>query len=245
MTKEGVPQRLSEISTVWTQLREAHVGGDIAVKAQQLILQRYGQAVYRYLLSALRDPHAAEDLTQEFGLGLVRGDFHKVQPQRGRFRDYVKAVLFHLVSRYRKRQRGQPQPLAADSSQLAVQAPPQEDADREFRESWRKELLARAWEALAKAHATSYAVLRFRAAHPKVSSAEMAQQVGQEVGKSFTADGVRQALHRARSQFGDLLLQEVAFSLQAPSAADVEEELRELDLLVYCQSALDRLKQGG
>jgi hypothetical protein len=37
-----------------------------------------------------------------------------------------------------------------------------------------------------------------------------------------------------------LLLQEVAYSLAAPLAEDVEEELRELDLLVYCRSALDR-----
>jgi RNA polymerase sigma-70 factor (ECF subfamily) len=241
---EAFPQRLSDISTVWIELQQAHAGDRSAASAQQLILQRYGQAVYRYLLSALRDPHAAEDLTQEFGLGLVRGDFRNVQPGRGRFRDYVKTVLFHLVSRYRKRQRTQAQPLAADSPELPDRAVPPDDPDREFLENWRNELLARTWEALAQAHATCYAVLRFRASHPKLPSAQLAQQVGQELGKPFTADGVRQALHRARALFGNLLLQEVAYSLRAPSAEELEEELRELDLLVYCRGALDRLRRG-
>jgi RNA polymerase sigma-70 factor (ECF subfamily) len=246
MATEGPPQRLSDISTIWTELQQAHASrADLATTAQQLILKRYGPAVYRYLLSALRDAHAAEDLTQEFGLGLVRGDFRNVQPERGRFRDYVKTVLFHLVSRYRKRQQGQAKPLAPDSPALADLAAGDEDADREFRDNWRKELLARTWAALAETQATAYTVLRFRAAHAKMPSGQMAEQVSQELGKSFTAEGVRQALHRARVLFGDLLLREVAYSVQSPTVEEVERELQELDLLVYCRSALDRLKRKG
>src|SRR5438477_13217082 len=61
--------RLSKISTIWTVLRQAHGGpADAAAAAQQVLLQRYGGAIHRYLLAILRDRHAADDLTQEFGL---------------------------------------------------------------------------------------------------------------------------------------------------------------------------------
>src|SRR5262249_44043304 len=95
--------RLSKISTVWTLLEQAHRGpGAEATAAQQQILQRYGGAVYRYCLAAARDGAAAAALAQEFGLALVRGKFRGVDPGRGRFRDYVKTVLFHLVSNHRR-----------------------------------------------------------------------------------------------------------------------------------------------
>src|SRR5256885_3417569 len=119
MEPEITPSHLSRISTSWTVLNQAHDGSaDAAATAKQWIMQRYGGAVHRYLLAALRDRHAADGLTQEFGLSLVRGDFHQVQPERGRFRDYVKTVLFHLVSRHRKRQLTQSQAVSPDHPEL-------------------------------------------------------------------------------------------------------------------------------
>src|SRR5262249_5794548 len=144
--------------------------------------------VYRYLLSALRDPVAADDLTQEFGLSLVRGEFRRVDPQRGRFRDYVKTVLFHLVSNYRRRQQKLPQPLAADAPPLQALAATDPDMDREFNENWRTELLKRTMDALAEAHPTFHAVLQLQVDHPDMRSPEMAQRLSQKLGKSVSAD---------------------------------------------------------
>src|SRR5205085_775759 len=155
---------LSRISTIWTMLRQAHDGpADAATAAQQLLLQRYGGAVHRYLSAVVRDAHAADDLTQEFGLSLVKGAFHKADPQRGRFRDYVKTALFHLVADYHRQQTGRLRFLAPESHELANLPSRDDDAGRRFDETWREELLARAWEALAEAQPTYYAVLRFRA----------------------------------------------------------------------------------
>jgi hypothetical protein len=59
---------------------------------------------------------------------------------------------------------------------------------------------------------------------------------------------VRQLIHRGRELFGDLLVGEVARSLQVapaePAGADrVEEELIELGLLFsYCKAALERCR---
>src|SRR6516162_4885261 len=119
MKDERGASRLSRISTIWEALRQAHEGtGGAAEEARRLLVERYGGAVYRYLHAALRDPHAAEDLTQEFALRLVRGDFRKVNAERGRFRDYVKTVLFRLVSRHRKRRTAGNVMVAPDSSEF-------------------------------------------------------------------------------------------------------------------------------
>jgi RNA polymerase sigma-70 factor (ECF subfamily) len=56
---------------------------------------------------------------------------------------------------------------------------------------------------------------------------------------------VRQALHRARDRFADLLLEEIRHSLTEPTPDRLEEELLDLGLLDYCRPALDRLRAGG
>jgi RNA polymerase sigma factor (sigma-70 family) len=242
---KSLDARLSQLSTSWTVLRQAQDGpADAITAAQQLLLQRYGGAVRRYLLAILRDHHAADDLTQEFGLRLVRGGFRNVDPQRGHFRNYVKTVLRHLVSDYQRKVQARARPLAADSPALANLACAADETDPRFLESWRDELLARTWEALAAARPRSYTVLRFRAANPKLPSEQMTEQLAGQLGKPLSAAGMRQMLHRARDKFADLLIEEVAQSLEHPTGDRVEEELRELGLLAYCQPALKRYARG-
>jgi hypothetical protein len=60
----------------------------------------------------------------------------------------------------------------------------------------------------------------------------------------LTAVGVRQLLHRARERFADLLLEEVAQSLDAPTPELLEQELIDLRLLDCCRTALER-RAGG
>src|SRR5262245_32100271 len=102
-----VPQlRLDRISTSWSLLDQANQGTpDAASIARRLLLERDGGAGRRYLGAILRDDAAADDLSQEFGLALIEGKLAKASPEKGRFRDYVKAVVGHLVSRYRQQQK--------------------------------------------------------------------------------------------------------------------------------------------
>src|SRR5688572_2306994 len=99
MVEQERQRHLSHISTLWQDLLAAHSGGpEAASAAQQRLIQRYAPAALNYLRGALRDADAADELFQEFALRFVRGDFKRVQPERGRFRDYLKTVLMHLVS---------------------------------------------------------------------------------------------------------------------------------------------------
>jgi DNA-directed RNA polymerase specialized sigma24 family protein len=209
-------------------------------QAQHLILERYGGAVYRYLLGALRDVAAAEELYQEFALRFLRGDFRRADPQRGRFRDFVKTALFRLVVRYYRKQQCRPQTLLFDPPQRC----PGISRDEQFLGSWRDELLARAWQALQRYQAQTgqpfYRVLRLRAEQPQLRSEELARILGDELGKPLTAVCVRQMVHRAREKFADFLLSEVRHSLADPSQGQLEQELAELRLLEYCKPVLQR-----
>lgn len=246
--QEGGPaDRLSRISTMWTQLARAHEGGDSA-DVWTVLIGRYHGAVHRYLLGAVRDPHVADELFQEFALKFLRGDYRRADPERGRFRDFVKTSLFRLVARHRQHQRrDQGVPIGEEGApEPAAPIGPLSEDDAAFLRSWRAELLARAWDGLQAREASGgppfYAVLRLRADAPEVSSAEMAEKLGARLGKAVNAAWVRQSLHRAREVFSDLVLDEVSRSLGQATPEDIEAELIDLGLLEHCRSALERRK---
>ncbi len=247
MDPESLNLRLSRISTVWEDLARAELGSiHSKTAAQEQFMKRYHRAIYRYLLGALRDPDAADEVFQEFALEFLRGGLRHADPNRGKFRNFVKGVLIHLVSRYHKRQRARPE---LPGSEIVDPATPAEDSDkldREFTENWRCELLAHTWSALSAIEQETgqpfHSVLRFRSEHPKMPSSEMAEQLTGllKPTTAFTDTGIRKLLQRAREKFADLLLDEVAQSLENPNIDDLEQELIDLGLLVYCQPSLAR-----
>jgi RNA polymerase sigma-70 factor (ECF subfamily) len=233
--------RLSQISTLWTKLLQAHGGArDAAAATRHRLLQRYGGAVHRYLLGAVRDPDAAADLAQEFALRFVRGDFAGADPQRGRFRDYLKRALSNLVNDFHRSRRHQPQGLTADHP-----APAAGGDDRDFLDSCREDVIDRTWQALAGANATYHDVLRLRIGHPDLTSEQLAALASEGMAQVVTAAWVRKNLQRAQAKFADLLLDLVTASLDRYTPEALVGELRELDLLKYCRAALERRGLGG
>lgn len=240
-----VNTRLSGIQTLWTLVRQAHGAEAQLVKnAQEKLLERYGGAVKRYLCGLVRDADAADDLFQEFALRLIKGDLHNADPQRGKFRNYVKGVLFHLVADFHQRKKRQPAALGDHVPEPAVVEPSRADLDVEFLHNWRDDLLARSWLKLEEAERRNrkpfYTVLRFRSQNPELSSDQLAAQLSVKLGKPLTAPGVRQTLHRAREQFSEIVLDEVLHSLDSPTPQQLEEELIDLGLMKYCKPALER-----
>jgi RNA polymerase sigma factor (sigma-70 family) len=240
-------ERLSRIKTRLTELLRAHQGqGESAVTARQQLVLRYYGAVYRYLLGILRDPGAAEELTQEFAVRFLRGDFKHFDPERGRFRDYLKVALRHLVADYwrqkKQRQDKEHQLLQAEQAEQKVDDSPDVEFDRAFIEKWKEELLAKTWEALEKNQEESnqpyYTVLRCATDQPELPSTQLATQVGARLGKPLTGENLRQLVHRARKRFSELLVDEIARSLETAEPQKVMEELIELELLTYCGSVV-------
>jgi RNA polymerase sigma-70 factor (ECF subfamily) len=232
--------RLSQIPTRWGDLRDVRDGGDAAAAAAARLLGRYQRAVYRYLLAALRDEHAADDLFQEFALRLVRGSFNTADPARGRFRDFLKTTLRNLITNHRQRQGKPAVPLGSPGVEPATAESPDAEADAAFLERWREELLARAWEALRRADEGLCAVLRFRTDNPELRSPRMAERLAPLLGRPVSADWVRKRLQLAREKYTDLLVEEVAGSLADPTEDALADEVAELGLLDYCKAALQR-----
>jgi RNA polymerase sigma factor (sigma-70 family) len=235
MDPEKPKQQLGDITTIWGEVRDSQSAGGLAAqRAQESLFQRYSGAVRRYLLAALGDAAVAEDLVQEFALALVEGKFRQADPQHGRFRDYIKGVLFHLVSQYRRRQKKQPVPVAAALAQQADEHGT--DSDQQFNQSWRDALMARAWVALADAQPTYFTVLHFRAVHPDLPEKQMAAELEPQLGRPIQPDNLRQILHRARKMFADFLMADVTQSLKHPTIESVKQELSDLGLEPFFRS---------
>ena len=234
---------------MWSLVQQAHHQEATAFAlAQQQMLDRYGGAVRRYALAALRDPDAADEVFQEFALKFVRGDYGKADPSKGRFRSFLKTSLYHLIVDYQRRrgrQQKQAGPLVEDTPDSAesYQAP----SDEEFLRSWRADLLERVWRQLEREELTTgkayHTVLRLRVEHPDVRSPELAERVSEVLHKEVKAGAVRVLLHRAREKFGTLLIDEVANTLTDATPDAVEQELIELNLWQYCKPALERKEE--
>ena len=236
--------RFSQIETMWSLVRQAHDDGVPAVgQAQQDLLDRYGGAVYRYALAALRNEDAADEVFQEFALKFVRGDFSGADPERGRFRSFVKTIVYRLIVDYQRRRKQRCREV-----QLPTNVPERADDDCQddelFRTSWRDELLARCWAKLESEQANTgkpyHTALRMRVDNPELRSADLADRLEEALGKSMSAGNTRVLLHRARDRFAELLLEVVLDTLPAASLDVAEQELIELDLLEYCRPALER-----
>jgi RNA polymerase sigma-70 factor (ECF subfamily) len=222
---------LNRLSTHWDEIVAAHGDGSSARAAQCAVLRRYSRAVFTFLRVATGDPQIAEDLSQEFALRFVRGDFHRLDTGRGRFRQFVKTVLYNLAADHFRRLRAAPQPLPVHD----LFAP--ETAEAEFTRCWQEGLLARTWEELRQVGGGLHAALRWRVEHPDLAAADGAIALAAALGRPVTSVAFRQTLHRARQKFADLLRAEVATSLDQADAAAVDTELADLGLLAYCGPA--------
>lgn len=237
---DNFDEHLSRIQTHWSELLTG--SADQAEAQRHALLLRYYRAAFRYLLGVVRDPEAAEELAQDFAVRFLRGDFRRADQSRGRFRDLLKTALRNLARDYWRRQRRAAVALSGDVADAVPAAADDDSNDAAFDASWREELLARTWEALAHLEQETskpyFAALRLKVQHPEMRSPELAALLGQALGKDVSADGLRQTLHRARRAFGALLVREVELSLEAPDVNQLEAELIELRLLEFCRAAL-------
>jgi RNA polymerase sigma-70 factor (ECF subfamily) len=239
--------RLSQLTTRWSVIFEACRGPDRADQAAQAeVLERYCGAIYRYALRVLGDPDRADEACQEFAFRFVRGDFRQANPAKGRFRDYVKTAVIHLLGEFHLERKVQARTTPLES-QVAVAplTPPPIDADEaEFLALWRKELLNRAWREMELRQSATgppyYAALRLKAESPKLSAADLVERLRAAGQGDYTAAGVRQVLHRSREIFAEKLLAEVSRSMLTHDPDSLADELAELDLLIYCREALQR-----
>jgi hypothetical protein len=235
---------LNNLSTNWTLVFQAYSDDpDAAAIAARQLMCRYAGAVHRYLLKALDDADAAEELDQEFASRFLRGDFRNCDPMNGRFRDFVKRALQTLINDHYQRKRPTIAPASHAPALPAVRIGGSQ-FDQEFLASWRNDLLERAWNGLVELEKNTgqpyYSVLRSKFKYPDLQSAELAGKLTTALKRSFSAGAVRQILQHAREKYVDYLLTEVRASLLDPTRDDLEQELIDLDLMHYCRPFMKR-----
>jgi hypothetical protein len=229
--QSGPHSRLDQISTRWAIVNDP----------LQFML-RYGPAIQRYLSALIKNPHDVEEVLQDFLLrGLQRG-FVRTESLRGRFRDYLKtAVRNAALTHFRRRQ---PQAYG-DLADLQLTAPDDTPvtADEEWAAQWRECVLSRSWQALDQHQRQSpgnlfYTVLRLSCDHPEEDSKALAARASAKVGRLVRSDAFRKQVSRARRHFAELLVAEVAQTLEDPNPEQVEEELIEIGLMEYVRDFL-------
>jgi DNA-directed RNA polymerase specialized sigma24 family protein len=237
------PARLDEIATDWSLLRLAHqhsVTG--AGPARDALALRYNAAIRGYVGALVKDPQDADELAQEALVRILRGDFARADPQRGRFRDFLKVAVHNLVRTYwsRKQRRAGKD---VDVARLADAGAPDPLSEAEWTARWQRSVLQLTWSALEahqRAHPESIAwtLLRLRVDHPDDDSTRLAARLSEAVGRTVRPTALRQQLRRARLRFAQLLIEEIARGLDDPTPERVEEELGDIGLMEYVRDFL-------
>lgn len=228
MKGNAIPDRgpeLGSISTEWSLVFDpVH------------FVDRYEKAIKKYLCALLKNQNDAEDVAQDFFLWVTANGFPRARRERGRFRDYLKVSVKNWALNFMRRKRS---PLNhPELSALPNREEPTQETDQEWLRQWRRCILERAWRVL-EAHQNRsgndiyYTVLRLAASRPEEDSKTLANHASTILGRPIRADAFRKQLSRARRLFAELLVKEVAQTLDFPVPALVEEELAELGLMSY------------
>jgi len=236
--------RLSQIETLWSVVRQAHSEeSEETATARAQLIERYSDAIQRYLMACLRDRDAVDEVFQEFSLRFVRGDFSNVSADKGRFRSYIKTVIYHLVADFGRRRKKYAAAALEHESMLAGNADAGLDLDEQFQTSWRDSLLGKGWEELKRNEEQSgkawHTVLKARSENPEMRSPELAELVSDLLGKDVSSGHVRVLVHRARERFAEILISLVRDSLVSADDESLEHELIDLNLWQYCKPLMN------
>jgi hypothetical protein len=222
---------LDQIETDWSMVHEpAHV------------VMRYSRAVQRYLRALIQNQHDAEEVAQEFFLWVSQAGLPRASRDRGRFRDYLKQVVRNTAFNFLRRG-PEPARSGANIAEIAAPAEALPRFENEWIGEWRACILKRVWRRLHELQKKSrgslpYTVLRLSVAQSDSTSDVLAERVSALTKKPMRADAYRQQLSRARRQFAQYLVDEVAQTLTGPEPSDVEDELADLHLIDYVREFL-------
>jgi DNA-directed RNA polymerase specialized sigma24 family protein len=245
--------RLSQIATSWRQLVELALRQPGQQAAMQLFLDRYGPAAHRFLKGLSRSSEVAESLYQDLCVKVLEGKLARVLEARnegahkGRFRDYLKAIIINLWRDYQRRKK---HAGISQAEELPEPGPtPDEVLEAEFQVCWRKRLLDLAWHDLKdreqkrrKERPVPY-FTALRLTVKGVDTAEACSQITATTGTPCSAERYWQLVHRAREFFAESIWAHVTESLDNPTPEEVTQELTDVGLLPYCRSVVDRRLQ--
>jgi RNA polymerase sigma-70 factor (ECF subfamily) len=226
-------------TTDWSIVLDAGTDGARKRRALEKLCRIYWRPVYAFIRGLGHDPEQAKDLTQSLFAHLLETDFFATaDPERGRFRAYLRQTCRHFLGNEWQKRTAQkrggstpPIPLdalsATDEAQFARTADPAAEYDRQ----WALALLRSAMTRLEEEYQASGEAHLLAALRPHLTARpepgdydRLARQLGVPRGS------VPVLVHRLGKRYQELIRAEVAATVATRSEVDAE--------LRHCLAAL-------
>jgi RNA polymerase sigma factor (sigma-70 family) len=223
------------LTTQWSVVLTAQSRSPAADEALERLCRTYWWPLYGFVRRSGYQPEEAQDLTQGFfALLLERRDLDVVRREKGRLRSYLLVSLKNFVAKARRRELALKRregralvPLEELVARERADLEPADNltADRIYERRWALTLLEQVLTRLENEYgsvgnAKLFASLKeFLSDDPgRRSQAESAAELG------MTENALKQAFHRLRQRYRELLRDESAQTVAVPG--DVKDELR-------------------
>jgi RNA polymerase sigma factor (sigma-70 family) len=222
-------------TTHWSVVLTAQGQSAEAEAALEKLCRTYWWPLYGFVRREGYKPEDAQDLTQAFFARLLeRRDLETVRQERGRLRSYLLASIKNFLSKARHREmtvkRGEGRPLVSLEDLLVRERADQEpahklSADRIYERRWALTLLEQVLVRLgAEYEAAGKLPLFYRLKELLAGESGQPTQAKIAAEMRMTENAVKQAFHRLRYRYRQLLREEIAHTVAAPE--DVEDELQ-------------------
>ena len=221
-------------TTQWSVVLAAQGQSPAADEALEKLCRTYWWPLYGFVRRNGYGPDEAQDLTQGFfALLLERRDLDVIRREKGRLRSYLLVSLKNFLAKAKRREltlkRGEGRALVPLDELLAREHADVEPADsltpdRIYERRWALTLLEQVLTRLESEYRSSGntklfdCLKEFLSDEPGRRQADVAHELG------MTENAVKQAFHRLRQRYRQLLHDEIAQTVAVPG--DVEDELR-------------------
>jgi RNA polymerase sigma factor (sigma-70 family) len=236
--KRGPSPRGRFATTRWSVILTAGKRAQPGWKeALSTLCEVYWYPLYAFARRTGMQPEQAQDLTQDFFTRLLEKDsLRHVDPQKGRFRSFLLTSFKHFAADERARAHAQKRgggqaPISFDvetAEGLYTLEPSHEQTpERLFERRWALTVLRRTVVRLGMEHGDPKKERQFRllkAYLPGGAGGPPYAKTARELGLNEVT--VKVMVHRLRQRFRDLLLEEIACTVE--SEKDVEAEVRHL-----------------
>jgi RNA polymerase sigma factor (sigma-70 family) len=224
-------------TTHWSVVLEAQRPTPEAQAALERLCRTYWRPIYSFARRQGNRPEEAKDITQGFfALILERKDFQSVRQEKGRLRSFLLASVKHFMANERrdaasiKRGGGRtPIPLdwIASYDSREFDRSDMLSADVLYDRRWAFTVLDRVFARLREESQRSPNAALLERLNTLLSD-EPDRPSQAEIAREFsmTENAVKQAFHRLRQRYRQLLREEVAHTVATP--AEIEDELRHL-----------------
>lgn len=234
MTEQNLRFATTQWTLVWDAAKEDTKLGRPALEE---LVQRYWYPLYSFARRQGVNREDAEDATQEFMSGMVRGDLLRTaNPAKGKFRTFLLVAWKRfLIDDYRRRQTvrrgGNAKLISLDfepSEKRWLELESREpDPERLFSQSWANCLLDEVRKRLLESYSRRDRSAIFSALVPQLTQSLTKSEYDQLADRlSLSPSAVKVALYRLRQRFGQTLREVVLETLD--DATEIDAELAEL-----------------